>query len=55
MGNRTQLIKDDGSGDVTYDYSYNGLGQLTKVEWTVGGKSRTKPIHAEWEYNSREM
>jgi len=36
VGNRTKLIKDDGSGGVTYDYSYNGLGQLTKVEWTVG-------------------
>jgi hypothetical protein len=32
-GNRTEIDKDDGSGTTTYDYTYNHLMQLTKVEW----------------------
>lgn len=37
VGNRTKLIKDDGSGAVTYSYDYNGLGQLATMEWSISG------------------
>jgi RHS repeat-associated protein len=36
VGNRRELTKNDGGTTTVYDYTYNGLGQLSLVECTSG-------------------